>query len=100
MRTHAHENFLVWLKSCHRLRLCLVKIHLLFLLVMSDSRALFLDVSLPVAVPVPLALHSLSAHQHSLRELQPCNPRHERLFGPMAEFNTPARNEPNDPNRI
>ena len=69
----------------------------IFLLVMSDSRALFLDVSLPLAVPVPLALHSLSAHQHSLRELQLCNPRHERLFGPMAEFNTPARNEPNDP---
>ena len=52
-----------------------------FLFVMSRSCAPLLDVSLPV----PFALQTPSLPHHSLREQQPCNPRHG---GRLAELNT------------
>ena len=51
---------------------------------------------LHVSRPVPLALHSPSLPHHSLREQQPCNPRHGGLCGRMAELNTLTGYEPND----
>ena len=59
---------------------------------MSRSCVPLLDVSLPV----PFARHTPSLPYHSLREQQPCNPRHGGLFGRMAELNTLAGYEPND----
>ena len=74
--TSAHVKFLAWIKSLSGLKLMLLvscsKNHPHFQFVMSRSCAPLLGMS----PPVPLSLRTPSLPHPSLREQQPCNPRH------------------------